>query len=545
MSGKTDFNDLHLSSGLKEVRRQLLLGIKQGPVITDNAHSVSPSAPPAGYFELKELDIEHAIARFIFTIPGGKIWDSHSQMLLKKLPAKDLMGKSLFDEWMVHPKRRTGDEANFRPLADAAAVAGGGGYSEALRRYVYLYPTTDVWDRVKKSRVPINALKHALADCFDPWIKSDRREQIDVENLVFDPTQQADPETHINSFRGLPRKPLFEPGKCDSIYQLVLHLCNEDKAIFDWLMKWLAFPLQHVGSKMASAVLMHSQKQGSGKSLFFEEIIKPLYGEYAKTLGQHQLESKYTDWQSELLFGLFEEIFSRDEKYSHTGTLKHMITGKTQRIEKKFVSGWEESNFMNAVFLSNEIQPFPVEPNDRRMLVIWPKSKMPEDLKKRVLDEIANGGIDAFYAFLLSYPTKDFGTHSEPPITDAKESLIDFGRPAWEVFFRDWKNNDVEVPYMPCLSDQLFSVYRRWCERRREHVVSQTKFSGFLATQEDVRRRRDVHYDRGQGKAKGVFFIPKEPDEPFRQGEDENQSAWLGRCFQKFAEFMSPGPGEQ
>ncbi len=138
-----------------------------------------------------------------------------------------------------------------------------------------------------------------------------------------------------------------------------------------WLALWLAYPLQHVGAKMATAVLMHSEVHGSGKSLLFDGVMRPIYGEYGATLGQQQMESQYTDWQSNLLYGLFEEIFSREKKYSQTGTMKQMITATSTRIEKKFVSGWEEDNHMNCIFLSNELQPFPVEPSDRRFLVVW------------------------------------------------------------------------------------------------------------------------------------------------------------------------------
>src|SRR5690625_2799769 len=108
-----------------------------------------------------------------------------------------------------------------------------------------------------------------------------------------------------------------------------------------------------------------------------------------------------------------------------------MITGKTQRIEKKFISGWEESNHMNAVFLSNEVQPFPIEPSDRRMLVLWPRRKLPAELQHDVTTEINNGGIPAFYGWLLSIDLAGFDPHTKPPMTPEKERIIDFGRPGW------------------------------------------------------------------------------------------------------------------
>jgi putative DNA primase/helicase len=556
----TDFNDLHVRDGLNAVATQLLDGLERAALEnaeyvpgtnlhTDDDNQAPPNIdlppldeqdiPLAPFEDQVPLTLETALQRFALAMPDGKVWDAHRQQLLKKAVARDYIGRKLFDEWSAHAERRTVDQYAVRRQAATAQTAGGGGLSKALARYVYLYPSNDAWDGDKRQRVPLSSLKHAIADCFDQWIKSESRMEIDVERLVFDPTQRAGANC-INTFRGLPLKPRRDDAKCAAIVELIVHLCNGDEAMVRWLLCWLAYPLQHVGAKMATGILMHSQTQGTGKSLLFEEVIKPLYGEYGSTLGQHQLESQYTDWRSQLLFGLFEEIFSRDQKYSHTGTLKHMITGKTQRIEKKFMSGWEESNYMNAVFLSNEMQPFPLEQTDRRLLVIWPRSTMRAGLEQEVVAQVRSGGIEAFYALLLAYPLDDFHPHTKPILNEEKERLIDFGRPAWEVFVSEWRDDAIDVPVMPCLSDQLFAVYRRWCERRREHVVSQTKFAGFLAVQDGISRRRDLHYLHGQSSRKGTFFIPKELREPFKPREGESQTAWLGRCVNQFEEFATP-----
>jgi len=300
-----------------------------------------------------------------------------------------------------------------------------------------------------------------------------------------------------------------------------------------WLMSWLAYPLQNVGGKMATAVMMHSEMQGSGKSLFFDGIMRKIYGsDYSATLGQHQLESPYTDWRSKMLYGVFEEIFSRDQKYSHTGTVKQMITGETQRIEKKFMSGWEEANHMNAVFLSNEIQPFPVEPFDRRMLVIWPEGKLPEDLKNRVVEEMEGEGVTAFYYHLLNFPLHGFDAHTQPPMTEAKERLIDFGRAGWDSFYQEWRKGYLAVPFMPCLIVDLYEAYKAWCHSGHERQISLKKFSDFMSIPSRGKRKRDVSYELGISKKKGTFLIVSE------QPESLTQSAWLGGCVGTFKKAL-------
>lgn len=545
----TDFNDLHIMFGLKAVEEQIAEAIsfaQQTPAdvveyddsyfnANDEDYSVQGagnlSPHPSGEEQpAAKFDINLLVKRFAYAMPDGKIWDSHKKVLLKKTPFKDLVGKPLFDEWMAHDTRRNVDqESVMREASEEKAKHAWGPLGGALDRYVYLYPSTDVWDKQKKRVIPANALKLAIADCYEDWAKHPNRQEIDIENLVFDPTQSVNPETHINMFVGLSIEPAGHDSQCTAIRELLFFLCNRNADVYLWLISWLAYPLQNVGAKMGTAVLMHSEVQGSGKSLFFDKVMRKIYGgEYSSTLGQHQLESSYTDWRSKMLYGVFEEIFSRDQKYSHTGTVKQMITGETQRIEKKFMSGWEEANHMNAVFLSNEIQPFPVEPFDRRMLVIWPEGKLHPDLVKRVLDELNQGGIEAFYKHLLSIDLQGFTSHTEPPMTEAKERLIDFGRSGWDTFYQEWRKGYLAVPYMSCLITDLYEAYKAWCHSGHERQISLKKFSDFMSVPSRGKRKRDVWYQVGQGKKKGTFLIVS--DAP----EDTPQMVWLGKCVSEF-----------
>tara|TARA_R110001599_G_scaffold100770_8_gene258122 strand:- start:4868 stop:6490 length:1623 start_codon:yes stop_codon:yes gene_type:complete len=518
----SDFNDLLIAQGEDEVKKQLL-----SVMINEAANDDSDSRKsPAPSVSVEALGLETLLKRYAFVMPDGKIWDKSKRRVVKDGAFKKLVTEKVYKQWLAHENRLTEEMDDIVEQQAAAQKEGRGGLSDALERYVYLYPTDSVWDRQGLDVVPISSLKYAIADCYSFWLTHPYRQQIDKNKLVFDPGNTLDPETHINMYTGIKMQPKQCSELASPVFMLVNHLCNGDPDTYKFLLDWIAYPLQFPGSKMASAILMHSETHGSGKSLFFEEFVKAIYGEYGATLGQHQLESQYTDWRSRLLFALFEEIFSRDQKYSHTGTIKHMITGKTHRVEKKFVSGWEEANYMNGVFLSNEIQPFPLEPSDRRFLVIWPEKKLPDDLKQEIMHSISNGGVEAFYHELLQRDLSGMTTHTEPPITQAKESLIDFGRATWDVFYREWESDSLEVPFTSCLNDDLFLAYRIWCNKRHESSMGQYKFSSLIASR--LRKRRDVRYQVGNLEKKGtIFVIGVKP-------EETKQSVWLGRCIQEF-----------
>lgn len=530
----TDWNDLHCAHGIEAARVQLLQ-VLDGPVVSEE----SPAPPEPA---VARAGLDEALRRYALTSPDTKVWDADDKILIKQSQLRALLGPPVFKQWLEHESRRTVDQASVA-AAVAAAKGAGGMVGWALRAYVLLYPSQTVWDRERRDVVRLEDVKVRLHRWYTDWLEHPERQEIPREHLVFDPLQRhSEADGYINMFRGLPLSPVHDESRCQAIIKLVWHLCNGSLVQVNWLLSWIALPLQQPGAKMASAILMHSDVHGSGKSLFWEAVIKPLYGDYGATLGQHQLESQYTDWRSQKLFALFEEVLGRDSKYSHTGTLKHMITGATHRVEKKFISGWEEANHMNAVFLSNEIQPFPIEPADRRMMVIWPQTKLPDDLRDQVLAEIHGGGIEAFYGFLLRrkllwFSSDDakaealpFGTHTEPPVTPEKKRLIDFGRPPWDTFVLEWAGDELDVPYQTCLTGDLFIAYRRWCERRRESCLSQTKFSTLLAAK--FRKRAGIRYRLTNGQeGKGAFFIVQ--DAPTGEGA-EAQDLWLGKQVSAF-----------
>lgn len=520
----TDFNDLAAAQGNDAVAQQIGAAIEA---------SLLPPEPSTD----GRSTLEQCLARYAMT-DDGRVFDSKQDVLLSLSRAKAVMGNKVYSQWQDHAERKNvaswaviGRVREARQKSDETNRKGLDG---ALERYVYIYPTNEAWDRVIHAKVPLSGVKNLLGDDYKKWENSDRRVVRHQSQIVFDPADHVDTDC-INTFRGLPLTPVDNPDACRAIRALIYHLCNQDEEVFKFLVSWLALPLQRPGTKLASAVLMHGETQGAGKSLHFDEIMRRIYGDYGATVGQDQLESQYNDWRSEKLFVLFEEVLSRAEKYNRSGTIKHVITGKTQRVEKKFMSGWEEANYANVVFLSNEVQPLPVDPGDRRLLVIWPKSKLPPDIKRDVMREINTGGVAAFLHWLLSWDCGEFESHTEPPMTEAKERLIDFGRASWDTFHMLWSTEQLDLPYTTCLSTDLYRAYRAWCHRSGEHAISHAKFGLLIAAREH--RRRDVEYHLSMDTKKGtVFLIGKcEPG--------TSQQVWVGRCIKRFQERM-PNEGD-
>ncbi len=543
----TDFNDLHCAEGIEPARQQLAAAIEllvsPAPSSIDamaEPEAVSDATPPAEPAQETEGSggSGEVFARMLlkwFALVEGKTRVVDKRGFIEyTLPAlRARFGADTVADWLarddkllltqaeVSTAKRRRDEMERQ--ADPESI-------QMLDRYIYLDGSTNIWDQQLKEVIPAAAAKLAMGSGYDDWLDSPARRVIPMSHVRFAPGVELDSERFINLFTGMELKPAWPRDRdslgrsleeliaqfpaCEGIVQLAQHLCDYRLEVFEWLMNWLAYPLQHVGTKMDTAVLMHGSVHGTGKSMFFEVVMKQMYGRYGITLGQDQLESQYTGSRSAKLFLLFEEVISSKQRYSQTGKLKHMITGLTQVIEKKFMNAWEESNHANCVFLSNAIQPLHIEAYDRRFQVIWPLLQAEPELYSQVNYEVANGGLEQFLALLLALPltltvepcpARDvedgrcqpdcptcrgmgavrrrepvkFDPHTKPLMTEEKARVIRYGLNGWELFAYEWRRGELAVPFVSCITEDLYRVYRRWCESSGEtsHILSLNKFS--------------------------------------------------------------------
>ncbi|SDD78783.1 putative DNA primase/helicase [Pseudomonas guariconensis] len=459
-------------------------------------------------------DMADALRRFALIEGSTNVWDLDRARPMKRTGLEALVGKPVAKAWMESTDKKLIAPEKAQQLDQVrrmAAKKGGALKLDPLERYVYIDGTKDVWDCEKKRRIPEGAVKMAIGEDYKWWLNSQDRRVVDVNNIVFDPAMKKDPNEYINTFEGLPLEPVRDDAACENLRWLISFLCNHNQVEIEWLTKWLAYPLQHMGAKMDTAVLAHSVMEGSGKSLLFADVLGELYGQYAAVVGQTQLEGSFNAWQSGKLWAVFEEVVSRDQRYNQVGKIKHLITGKTVRMESKFINGWEESNHMNAVFLSNEILPWPISDSDRRMLVMWPMETLPRERQKAIGSELANGGVAALYGWLLSIDLGEFDQRTRPPETEARQRLVALSRTAWQTFLSLWRTGELGYGLWGCcLSTDVYALFLEWCARNKEHSMSQTKFSLMISA--TVEKTRAIPWMDGTNRRFAAFFVPSDGD---------------------------------
>lgn len=386
------------------------------------------------------------------------------------------------------------DPPDFDDGGASAATPGGGGKPPAREKrkkrfdanklgrlfkdFRYEYGTNLAWDTVNRLPIIISNLRHTFGnDEVRMWMNSDKRLVVMPGNVVFDPGGTCGADC-VNLFGGLTMVP--KKGDCQPIIDLLMHLCDDDETVHEWVLDWIAYQLQHLGAKLPTAIIMHGD-EGSGKNLFWE-CVMAMFGEYGAIVGQAELESQYNDWLSKRMFVIGDEVLSRQEMRHHKGKLKAMISGKLIQIQAKFLPVRMEANHVNIVFLSNELQPNALDASDRRYLVVWTPPKREQAYYKAIKAHMDAGGREAFMAFLQARDLSAFDPYAPPPRTSAKDDLIDLGRPNAERFWLTWAAGEIPIPLHACSADQAYRVYKRWCMYEGErYPMSKPVFARMVA----------------------------------------------------------------
>ncbi|GGI16414.1 DUF5906 domain-containing protein [Oxalicibacterium faecigallinarum] len=519
----TDWNDLHCEQGLDAVRDQLA-----GMLL----HIVSCLDQPADDVpELPPFPIDDAC---------GDLPESDA--------AAPAGGLHLAVDNTKPPQPEYGEEA---PAAAPAEAGGGAGGKKPpkkvypkefwekvdylLENYVLIYGTEDAWDNDNRMilRVAHMRLAHGN-DAVKFWLGNGSRKMVNKDRVVFDPTMTCDPETSVNLYHGFDMMP--KPGKHQNILLLLDHLCGGNEDVFEWVLNWLAYPLQNKGAKMRTSIIVHGD-EGSGKNLFFENVIKRIYGEYGGVIGNAQIESQFNEWASRKLYFVADEVVTRNELRQLKGKLKHMITGETIMINPKNMTERSEANHMNFVFLSNELQPLALDKTDRRYLVIWTPPNKPPEFYKDVADEIAAGGAESFLDFLLKLDLGDFNEHTKPLNTEAKVKLIGLGLTPSEKFYREWSLGFLPLPYMTCSAQQLYTGFLRWCHLNGEKFPpTQTLFGRMIErTGFGQLSRAVIKFDLGTVcKQRTVYLVGDMPEGSSRKDWAEQASSLFEKCLKQY-----------
>jgi hypothetical protein len=269
----------------------------------------------------------------------------------------------------------------------------------------------------RNRRVPLRGGKPGTTESLGKaWLAwGDRRT---YNAVVFKPGLHDMPPNEFNLWRGWAIAPSSN-GNCDRFLEHLRHVVCLGKADdFEWLLDWTAHIFQRPQEKPGVAVGLQG-RQGAGKSIV-GQILQKLLGPYHATVDKPEhITGHFNAHLAHNLLLQAEEAFWAGSK-SAEGTLKHLVTGPTLRIERKGIDSVEMPSYTRLLISSNNDRVWPTALDDRRLAIFRVSDERAgdHDYFRGLFEELASGGYEHLLHLLLTRSI-DHARLQRPPLTEA------------------------------------------------------------------------------------------------------------------------------
>lgn len=312
------------------------------------------------------------------------------------------------------------------------------------------------------------------------WIRWESRSQ--VQRLTYAPGQEGtfrddQGDLSLNSWRGWGCE--AEPGSVKLWHELMDYLfADSTPENRKWFEQWLAYPIQHPGTKLYTAAVVWGRMQGTGKSLV-GYCMKKIYGQNFVEIHNKDLGGDFTAWAKDRQFVMGEEITGGEGMTARrmSDRLKGLITQHLMHINIKNVPDYFIPDCTNYYFTSNHPDCFHLEDSDRRFFIHEaPDFRKPAEWYTEVARYFElrpeyhtkeQRGPKALRAYFESLDLSGFNPAGQAPDSAAKQTMIMDGQSdigAWiRRAIRDpdtWMRvNGVPVPHCLYTPQQILSIY--------------------------------------------------------------------------------------
>lgn len=253
------------------------------------------------------------------------------------------------------------------------------------------------------------------------WLKSPKRRS--VSRLILAPSEPSIlKDGSLNTWRGFTTEPEFgDVMPFLDLINFVLPNTYEQ----EYCLKWLAKMIQEPGAKFLVSLVVWSIEEGVGKGLLFETIGGLFNARHFKVVGNEVFSDQFTDWQSQKIFVIADEVSSADKR-STADRIKGWITATENNINIKNTPKFSERNLIKYVFLSNHPDAIYLNNKDRRFFVAeGPDKKLPDEIRKNFVRWINSGGKAALLNYLLNLDVSSFDPTAPAPMSESKLSMLD------------------------------------------------------------------------------------------------------------------------
>ncbi len=262
------------------------------------------------------------------------------------------------------------------------------------------------------------------------WIKCKERKT--VRDTIYNPTQKQIITKNKDQFWNLYSPSAIKPAeKFDEtkIAEFVLHMefFFPQKVVRERFMDWMAMTIQKQEIRIPWAPLIISNP-GAGKGFIYNVLTRLLGSHNCSVILQDRIDMPFNSFLSESVLVCLDELDFSQKKFS-SSKLRSYITDPIIEINRKNIGEGSQEIFANFIMFANGSVAAQIEADDRRFWVIKVKGTRPASYYTNIWnwnDDDEN--IGHLLRFLLDRDLSDFNYAEAPPMTRAKQEMINAGK---------------------------------------------------------------------------------------------------------------------
>jgi hypothetical protein len=308
------------------------------------------------------------------------------------------------------------------------------------------------------------------------WFEWPGRRQYFGQGVVFEPGGPRHiPDDMLNLWRGFGLKP--KQGDWSLMHNHIFNVvCSGRQTDFDYLLKWMAYAVQHPNEPIGVAVAFRGAP-GAGKGVVARTFGKIFGRHFAHIANGEQLTGRFNAALATSCFVFLDEALWAGDKKGE-GVLKALITEPELQLEAKFKDPIMVKNRTHIMVASNNDWMVPVGIGDRRWFVL----DVPDTYAgtthptywEALYAEIDNGGAAAMFYDLLHMDLTGFNVRAVPnTAAKAQQQMHSLhGTEAWlhdvlqegEIGSERWQTNGLEVT-----KDHAYGCHEDFSRRQRDY----------------------------------------------------------------------------
>ena len=351
-----------------------------------------------------------------------------------------------------------------------------------------------------------------LVPFFDEWIKDKKRRK--YHHMDFIPKDKVQPYIY-NTFTGFEYNKIIEDYELVDIkpfIDLISKLVDNEKESIEYVLNYLAHIIQKPYEK-SEVILLFKSKQGYGKDTlinFMEKIMGKSNNYIGRTAEVNDIFGNFNSIMKNNLILQINELQGKDG-FATKEKIKNLSTADTITINRKYLEGYEQTNYCRIFIFSNNLTPVEIPSDDRRYVVFTAQEDKPEreffnNLYKCLKDERF---IYSLYYFLKTRNIKKVSLRDDRPITKAYDKLkkqcihpfyeyldsfMDLGHRNRILGLRKNKNNPDNVRITPTL---LYEDFKKFMESRDDNLkISFNNIKAMLADLDVEQIRTQTNNER-------------------------------------------------